>query len=293
MMKPLKTPQDYDGQIKRLVEKHGLIVEDNKAAKDILSNVNYYRLSAYGIGLKLGDDPERYQEGVTLDHLFHLHQFDSHLRTLLIPVIEYLEISLRTKIAYHLALTYGAEGYRDKENFSVKIRNTGVEVHPYVMGQLDKEIERQKNLPCVKHHITTYDGHFPVWAAIELFTFGMLSSLFSTMEKEDQKAIAKLYGTDSKVLGGWILALVEVRNICAHYGRIYNMPLKQQPYLYSEYRQYRSNRIFPLLLTMKRMLQGQSVWTNFYTSLVGLVDEYSEIKKEFMGFPENWEEILK
>ncbi|MEG1196689.1 MAG: Abi family protein, partial [Clostridia bacterium] len=142
-----------------------------------------------------------------------------------------------------------------------------------------------KNLPCVKHHQDEYGGHFPAWAAVELFTFGMLSSLYSVMQPQDRKVIASQYNTDAYHLQSWILALVEVRNICAHYGRIYNMPLKQSPNLYSENQQYAENKVFPLLLTIKRMITDFSTWNTFTTSLFALVDEYSEAKIEYMGFP--------
>jgi len=34
-----------------------------------------------------------------------------------------------------------------------------------------------KNLPFVKHHQEAYGGHFPIWAAVELMTFGNIASL--------------------------------------------------------------------------------------------------------------------
>lgn len=292
-MAELKAPQDYEGQIHRLIHMHGLIVEDHDRARKILSQVNYYRLSAYGIGLKSADDPERYLPGISLDTLYQLYQFDRILRTLMIPVIETLEIELRTKIAYHLALTYGAEGYAEESHFIRKENKEGVSIHSSLMTRFQKEVVSHKNQPCVKHHLDKYEGHFPIWAAVELFSFGMLSSLYSIMQKQDRQAIAEQFHTDAKYLHGWILALVEVRNLCAHYGRIYNMPLKQKPYLYREFKQYSSNRIFPLLMTMRRMLSDKIVWLSFYESLVGLIEEHSEVKLQFIGFPENWAEILK
>ena len=50
-----------------------------------------------------------------------------------------------------------------------------------------------KHLPFVKHHIEKYDGKFPIWVAVELFSFGQLSYLYSIMKSKDKKSVAKQY----------------------------------------------------------------------------------------------------
>ncbi len=297
-MKTLKPPMTYEEQIENLIVRHGLIVEDKTIARQILSEVNYYRLSAYGLGLYQEDAPERFRSGVSLEHIYALYRFDSGLRNLITPVIEYLEIELRTKIAYQLARAYGAEGYRNPAYFlnkrpRPKFSDGALKTyHQITMEKLDREIAQQQNHPCVKHHMETYGGHFPIWVAIELFTFGMLASLYSVMLTTDRKEIALQYRTRPDVLNSWILALVEVRNICAHYGRIYNMPLAQSPYLFKQNKAYASNKIFPALLTMKRMTANQNVWTTFFTSLGALIEQFPEANLSFMGFPVNWDDLL-
>ena len=116
------------------------------------------------------------------------------------------------------------------------------------------------------------------------------------MTIDDRKEIAKLYSTEPKYLGSWILALVEIRNICAHYSRLYNMPLKQTPHLYLEYKKYRSsgiNKIFPALLAMKRMLGSDERWKDFETQLEALIEEYQDVVNlSFMGIPKDWKDVL-
>ena len=136
----------------------------------------------------------------------------------------------------------------------------------------------------MKHHMIKYEGHFPIWVAVELFTFGNLSSLYSIMKNEDQQAIADLYHTNRKHLGSWILALVEIRNICAHYSRLYNMPLKQSPYLYSENQKYRRGSINK---------NNSELWRAFEKNIELLFDEYSDvIRLSFIGFPREWKSVL-
>lgn len=69
---PLKPALTYEQQIERLKTVHKLTVSDNDAALHILETVNYYRLSAYGVGLMKKSNPEEYQDGITLEHVFRL-----------------------------------------------------------------------------------------------------------------------------------------------------------------------------------------------------------------------------
>ena len=295
-MEALKKPLTYEEQVEYLQVHHGLVVRNKKEATEILKQVNYYRLSAYGIGLKKKDDAEKYKDGVSLDSIFELYTFDSALRNLLIHTIEQIEIQLRTQIAYYLAIRYGAECYIDVNNFVDKKNHDDESIHDNLIKNFKKECIRQSNSPFVRHHNKKYGGHFPIWVAIELFSFGNLSSLYSIMKPEDQKAIASLYNTETQYLRSWLLALVEVRNICAHYGRLYNMPLKQSPHLYREYANYREklNKLFPVIIVIKRMLLSDTRWNQLLQALIKLMTEHSDVVNlSFMGFPRDWENVLK
>lgn len=251
-MANMKKALTYDEQVNRLQE-HGLAVENRTNAISVLKKVNYYRLSAYGIGLTKPGDKEHYVEGITLNMIYRLYCFDSRLRNILIHVIEQLEVQLRTQISNFLGIKYGPEGYVDAANFMQKCTKDGTSIHTLTIEKFNQERIHQKNIPFVKHHELTYCGHFPIWVAIELFTFGSLASLFDIMMPTDKKAIADLYNTKSNYLNSWILALVEIRNICAHYGRLYNLPLKQSPFLYRENAKYRTgkiNKLFPAIITI-------------------------------------------
>lgn len=96
-MTQLKPALSYDEQIDRLKNVHNLLIPDEKIALEILMRVNYYRLSAYGIGLVKKDDREKFVDGISLEHIYRLYEFDSIFRNNLIHVIEQLEIQLRTR----------------------------------------------------------------------------------------------------------------------------------------------------------------------------------------------------
>lgn len=290
----LKPALTYEEQVDRLISVHNLGILNRTKAIEILKKINYYRLSAYGIGLYQSDDPEKYRDGITLKHLYQLYAFDSLLRSFLFHSIEQLEIQLRTQISNCLALQYEAEGYMEARNFSDRKLKDGSSVYHNTINKFKHECFRQRNVPFVKHHHSVYADHFPIWVAVELFSFGNLTALFSIMKIEDQNNVAKNYSTDAKHLKSWLLSLLEVRNICAHYGRIYNMPLKQRPKLYREYKVYKSsNKIFPVLLIIKRMFNGKEQWKLLCEQICQLMIKYQEVvNPSFMDFPNNWHEIL-
>lgn len=292
----LKKALTYDEQVDRLEQYHSLVINDREKAIEILKSVNYYRLSGYGIGLKEPTDKEKYKKGISLDLLYSLYKFDSNLRNILIHTIEFIEIEFRSHIAYLLATNYGAEGYTDVTNFTDKILKNNESVHSNIIKHLKEECDRQQNTPFVKHHINQYNGHFPIWVSIELFTFGNLASLFSIMQDADKKSIGRLYKTSHSMLISWILSLVEARNICAHYGRLYNALLKQAPALLAKHKKFRQkyNKLFPVILAMKYILfRNPDVWNDFYDKLSKLIKaNLSIVNLSFMGFPTNWEEIL-
>lgn len=291
----LKPALTFDEQILKLREDHNLSIPNEKNAKEILEKVNYYRLSGYGIGLKKHDNKEHYKTGISINHLFNLYCFDSQFKNNLIKTIEQIETEFRTQVAYSLSIKYGPDVLMNKKNFISKINRQGKEIYSIVEDSLNKEIKRQFNNPFVKHHIINYNRKFPIWASVELMSFGVLSSLFSILKKEDQKIISSYYNTDPKYLKNWILCLVEVRNICAHYTRLYNMPLKENPRLYSENEVYKGkqNKIFPILLIIKRMLNSDERWKSLLKDLKSTFKKYDNFfKYKFMGFPENWKEIL-
>ena len=292
-MADLKIPKCYKCQVRGLTDDHNLLISDKGSAMALLSSVNYYRLCAYGIGLKKTTNPEHYMDGITLDHIYRLYQFDSKLRNLITPVIEWIEVEFRTRLAYHLAITYGAEGYRDSANFTAKATKDGRSIHAYTIQKLDDEIKHQQYLPCVKHHMTKYGGHFPIWAATELFSFGMACSLFDVCKTADKKAIAATYNTKHWFLFTWMLSLSELRNKCAHYNRVYNIPFTKTPALYPSESNYASNKLFPLLLVMKHIVGSRDLWKEFVDGLEKLMIEYPEANPAFMGFPANWQQVLR
>ncbi|MBE5799955.1 MAG: Abi family protein [Clostridiales bacterium] len=288
---PVKPARSYAEQAKRLLDVHNLSTENEDRARHILSTVNYYRLTTYGKHLRRQDDPERFIDGVTLDDLYDLYQFDMGLRHQILPVLEFFEVQLRAKISYHLAMTYGSVGYTNAANFRLDRQSQGS--HKSLMNKFRIEVDREDDLAFVRHHQTKYGGKFPIWAAVELFSFGMIAQLFDILTEEDQWAISKQYRLSPEELDALISAAVDVRNICAHYGRLYNQPMDDRVILLPKYAQYESDYVFPILLMLKVPAGGHRVYSDMIRGIAALEKEFPTADLSLCGFPGDWEDILR
>ena len=288
---PVKPARSYEGQIQRLSQAHGLTISDVKKAREILSTVNYYRLTTYGKHLRRSDNPDLFAEGVSLDTLYALYQFDMGLRHAILPVLEFFEIQLRAKIAYTLAMAYGSLGYTEAANFRGDRQSQGwfKDMH----NKFRTEVRRCNDLAFVRHHQNKYGGKFPVWAAVELFSFGMLGQLFAIMRHADQEAVAREYGLTPEELCALISAAIDVRNICAHYSRLYNQAIEDQPQLNAQQKVYESDKVFPALLALRAVAGQERIWTEMIRSIEQLCTEFPQAELSLCGFPENWIDVLK
>ena len=208
-----KNPTTYQEQI-GILKARGCIIPDEDFCLKILQSVNYYRLSAYFLPFKNADDT--FRRGTEFPKIVDIYNFDKALRDILFSAIEEIEIFLRTRLSYFHAHHYGSTGYLQAENFSERHNARKFK------ELIDKEISSNHKVLFVKHHIEKYGGVFPVWVITELFTFGMLSYFYSDLKTPDKKVLAReLYGTVPQNMTSYLRCVTDIRNIVAHYGRLY------------------------------------------------------------------------
>ena len=275
----------YEQQIQHLSD-IGLIIENKDFAISVLSEINYYRLvNAYSLGLYVNDEKKgRYKDGVTFFQIYDLYRFDTDLRHILSEQLEEFEILFRTKVAYYIGLHYGALGYIFKENFESE------QHHNEFMDEFYREKERQSKSPIVKHHNENYDGSMRIWTVVEILSFGTVSKLYKNMNYDDRVEIAKDFGVGEVYLKSWLRSFVEIRNICAHYGRLYNKQLLFPPKLFKGL-SFSNNRIFSVLFLLKRYISPEN-WVSQMLKLKRTIEQHKSVDLQQIGFPENWQEIL-
>lgn len=286
-MKTLEPAMNIEKQIDNLKE-IGLIIDDIEYAKSFLNDVSYFRLiKAYSLGLKPKNSD--YYKGITFEEIVQLYLFNANFRQLLFAQIEKIEVNLRCRISNYFSIKYGVLGYKNADNFV-----NGIYYNDFV-EDMEKEINRNSKAPFVKNFKTNYEnGDIPFYALVELFSFGTLSKFYKNMKNTDKKAIASSFGIGYTYLESWIENIAFVRNICAHYGRVYNVNLSKTPILYKQYiADGISNlRVFATLLCMKHILKNDNHWKDFVDQIELLFEKYTSVKPKLMGFPNNWKVLL-
>lgn len=287
-LKKHQPPMTIDEQVENL-KAIGLIVEDEEYAKKILNDISYFRLiKAYSLNLKSKNGT--YGEKVTFEQIVELYLFNARFRQLIFPEIEKIEINVRCRIANYFAQQYGVLGYLEADNF------VNTQYHQSFLDDIEEEIRRNSKAPFVRNFKDNYEGgQLPIYALVEVFSFGTLSKFYKNMKNPDKKAVAKSFGVGYTYLESWLESISYVRNICAHYGRLYNAKLSKTPKLYNEYTEagVGNNRIFGVLLCIRMLLKKDKHWNTFVEQVELLFEKYEHVDFKTMGFPENWKELLE
>lgn len=124
-------------------------------------------------------------------------------------------------------------------------------------------------------------------------SFGTISKMYKNMENDDKKEIAKVFEVDYIYLESWIENLSYIRNICAHYGRLYGAKLTKTPKLYSEYlnQGISNNTIFTSIINLK-ILAEDDYYDKFHTDLLELINKYPSVGLKHLGYIEKWAIII-
>jgi len=209
-------------------------VADRERAVEKLRRVNYYRLSGYWYPFRMrkpdgGGRSDRFLREANFDDVVALYDFDARLRVAVLAVLAPVELSMRSLIGHALG------------EIDPCIHLKADLLSPVVRGKLaSKYAEWQKRYQdklkdsredFVRHHKDKYGGTLPVWAAVEVLDWGMLTHLYSMSPRAAQNKVADAVNLTSPQLESWLKALNIVRNIAAHHGRMYNRVYGQCPKL--------------------------------------------------------------
>lgn len=293
MGKPIKPYLKIDEQIDHL-KNEGLHIENDVFVKDILTKVNYYHLSGYWY--KFYDKNKKFVPGTTFEQVYNLYRFDCELRFLIAELLKDLEIKFKAHIANYIGEKWGPLGYRCISNFYDE------DAHIDFLSILNKKKKQYKKKPFVKHHIDHYDGKLPIWAVVEILSFSDVTRFYKAFHESDRKKLIKKNYTgnwdiinNSTETPNWIKTLCDIRNRCAHYERLYNARLTNSiklPEKYSEYN-IKTNKLFSALIILTLLVDDEKVKINFIEDLKILFEKYNFSDIESMGFPGDWEDILK
>lgn len=291
-MKYDKGHLSFEAQADLLIQR-GLIA-DKALLINILENVNYYRLSGYLYPYRRSGDT--FKPGTTLDHAWRHYTFDRRFRLIVMDAIERVEVSVRTRLIHELSRLNGAFGYAEP----AALPRLGLAEHTRWIEEIQKEFDRSRET-FVAHFKAKYgDVHpfLPLWIAGEIMPFGSTMKMYRGVADGVKRNIARHYNVPDEVLTSWLHTINVIRNICAHHGRLWNRELGVKPFIprKSKYPQWHApvaipqNRIFGVLTILRYLLGIIAPQSKWESRLVALLEEYPEISRWSMGFPDNWKE---
>lgn len=282
----IKEPSTYEEQIESLRLK-GFIIENDDICKEKLMQIRYYRLLAYLLPFK-DKSNNCYFKGVPIERVYRIYDFDCRIRSLIFQCIEEIEVYLRSILSYIHSNKYGPLGYLNSENYNNR-HNEDRFVSDIIAAR-----DNNRKSYIVKWHEKAYNGNYPIWVIIEFFTFGMLSRFYSDFKLVDQRTIANSLHITNDILRSWLVCLTDLRNICAHYSRIYYWKFSATPQFPDVFSYSPQGRLFDYIIILKNLYTNKRAWDNgIYPSLQSLINEYSDsIKLNHIGFPQDWETKL-
>lgn len=292
-MKYIKPPVPIHEQIE-ILKKRGLLFKDESRAAHYLSNISYYRLRAYTYPFQDNLDVNHpFKVEVSFEDIIDLYVFDRQLRLLIFDGIEKIEIALRTQIIYNFSLSNGSFWHLDPNLYKDAVRFAN---H---IDSLQKEIDRS-NETFISHYKEKYTNPSepPCWMSLEVSSMGLLSKIFQNLKlSSEKKAITNHFGlTNPSILENWMHCFCNLRNICAHHGRIWNRRLVPVKLPYNTIHQFiendkvYTNKLYSTLCCIEYVLQIISPHSTFKTRLKELMNKCPMKQEKEMGFPKNWHE---
>ena len=305
----VKSFKTLDEQIEILKNKR-LDISDVYYTKDVLLRENYFFLNGYRHLFMDPSNTKLFLEGTRFEELYALFLFDRTLRNIMFKYILVIENNLKSIISYVLSKKYG---YKEKEYLKVKNFSQDPSKQKQISDLINK-MKRQIRVNGSQHsatlHYSSNYGYIPLWILVKVLSFGIVSELYTILQKEDQKEISDIYKISVNNLVDYLPLLANYRNLCAHedilfenktqksidntiYHEKLNINKIDEEYIYGK------NDLFALVIILKQMLSKED-FKNMILELENATDalnyNVSTIKIEKvlnrMGFPLNWKDIV-
>lgn len=299
-----------DDLIKELKDKISFTIDEEKNAKNILKNMNYYRFSIYP---KLLPTLEGNQKFSFTDSL-NLYKFDEFLRKNLSIFLGYIERKWRGSLIYSLC-----EQYKDIEDSKYYTSQCYLDSEIYSKKKFMEKtllkfqyIINESNSPAIEHHLKNKNSFIPIWVLFEELTFGQFTNFLNGLKRKYVKSYLESY-YDTEYLAAfrsWTSHLVELRNKVSHHSRLYGTYFTKKPVIldknkidfFGEATEEDLKSIKNSLVASFYILHSllifeneeiKSSWNEFLSNLnlkIKQLDNILDIEKH-LGFKNNWLDI--
>lgn len=223
----MKTATTVEEQLHKMQER-GLIINDLSKAREILSDIGYFRLGFYCFPFEKNypekhDRTHLFMENVSFEDVVKLYYFDTDLRYLLSRYINRIEINFRSAVSYIVSNQYkkSPTWFVDKN----VVASRYAEEFP---SRVYTESFKKSSTVIKEHHRKHInDRYAPAWKTIEFMTFGAVIKLYEELKDDEIKEkIAQRYQIENvAVFRNYMQTICSIRNICAHGAVLFDLSL--------------------------------------------------------------------
>lgn len=276
-------------------------INSRDEAENALKTIGYYRLRGYSFQL-YDNDTKKYIPGTKFDDILKLYYFDQKLSDIIFSMLSKVEVALRVRVVDALLIHEDALILQDSSIFQDK------KIYWQNVSTIASEIARSNDV-FIKHNFERHEGEIPVWAVVEVISFGTLSKIIKNL-KTGQGSVytaladnyryttkkGNLVNPSKKMFTSWVQSVTVLRNMCAHNSRIYNRTIHTTPEILAVDKVTLTpahNGLYQVLLAMKYLRPSDVEWNEFVAALETLLkDNASVISMAAMNFPEDWKTHL-
>lgn len=304
-MKYEKPPLKISDQAQRLLDR-GLNCQDRDRMEKYLIQIGYYRLSAYFPPFYTQSQADQndhlFRQGTDFQDILSIYIFDRKLRLFVMEAIERIEVSVRSHWSNALAMTYGSHAIMDAQLYDCPWK------HTKYIAQIANNLSDSREV-FIEHYKSKYSDPFlpPIWAVVETFSLGQLSKwIESTKDAKIKKEIAKQLGLPQvEILQNSLHCLTNIRNICAHHGRLWNkrnviqiryikklsnVLTIEETVTTDGIQKQPSRQIYNYLVLISHIIKNINPQTSWTKNLILHIDTATSDQIDAMGFPTNWKQ---
>lgn len=279
----------------------GMIITSHADVENALKTVGFYRLRGYSFQV-YDNTTKKYVQGTKFEDILQLYQFDQELSALIFSMISKIEVALRVRLVEALLIHGEPLILQDSSIFKEK------KLYWQNVSTIASEIARSNDV-FIKHNFDNHDGEVPVWATVEVLSFGTLSKIIKNLKTgigSSYSILAANYQYKSKkgnsvnpsqkMFTSWIQGVSVLRNMCAHNSRIYNRTIHTAPEILDVDKITPPpvhNGLYQILLAMKYLRSSNEDWEVFVDEFDKLIQSNSSvISLAAMNLPTDWKTHL-
>lgn len=275
----------------------GMTITSYKDVEEALKSIGFYRLRGYSFHL-YDNSTKKYVPGTKFDEILKLYQYDQEISILIFSMISKIEVALRVRLVEALLVHGDALILQDSSIFKEK------KMYWQNMSAIASEIARSNDV-FIRHNFDKHEGEVPVWARVEVLSFGTLSKIIKNLKTGPGSVYSILAANyqyiskkgnvvtpSQKMFASWVQGVSVLRNMCAHNSRIYNRTIHTTPEILDADKitpPPLHNGLYQILLAMKYLRSSNKEWTEFAEEVDKLIqNNNSVINLAAMNLPIDW-----